>query len=129
MKRRLIRKKNMKIQILLTIIGAAALAAITINVNAGDTLLSPRAKGNEIKVVTSVANDVNLVAANRDTLLSPRATGNRITTAIGVGAAGVKCPMLGSPKYVAAVGKAARASCCGLTLAECPTMDKMGKPN
>jgi hypothetical protein len=120
---------NMKTRNLLITIGAVALTAITINLNASDALLSPRAKGNEIKVVASMANDANPVAANRDTALSPRAAGNKTSTAAGVETVAVKCPVLGSPRQVTAAGKDGRTSCCGLTLAECPTMNDMPKSN
>ena len=44
----------MKTRILLTTIGAAALTAITFNVNAGTTLLSPRDAGNQVKIAPGV---------------------------------------------------------------------------
>ena len=117
----------MKTQILLTIIGAAAFAAMTASVNASDALLSPRAKGNEINRVAAVANDANLMAASQDTSLAPRAFGNQINKVSGTTPVTVKCPAIGSPKYVTAAGKAARTSCCNLTLADCATMDNMPK--
>jgi hypothetical protein len=90
----------MKARNLLMTIGVAALAAITINVNATDALLSPRAAGNQIKVapgvtaaqpapvvqsvspraldnqtliVASVANDVNPVMECHKMIASPKA--------------------------------------------------------
>ncbi|MEI9961180.1 MAG: hypothetical protein WDM76_08675 [Limisphaerales bacterium] len=116
----------MKTRILLTILGAAALAAITTNVNAGSALLSPRASSIEIKHVSGVANDPNLVSLNTGRFVSPRASSIEIKRVSGVASvAAAKCPVLGSPKYVELAGKSARTSCCGLTVAECPTMDKM----
>ncbi|MBU6411287.1 MAG: hypothetical protein KGR98_12955, partial [Verrucomicrobia bacterium] len=79
----------MKTRNLLITIGAAALAAITINATAADALLSPRAAGNQIKHVSGFSNDPNLVAANRNVsstgaLLSPRAASVQIKTVPGV---------------------------------------------
>jgi hypothetical protein len=107
----------------------AVVAAFTFTSFAADALLSPRAAGNQVKVVATTANDITLVAANRDTALSPRAAGNKTTTAAGVETVAVKCPVLGSPRQVTAAGKDARTSCCGLTLAQCPTMNDMPKSN
>lgn len=108
----------MKTQILLTTIGAAVLAAITIN--ASDIALSPRAAANQIKTVP----DTTVVQAAPATgiALSPRDVGNQIVTVKGTETVAVKCSATGSPKHLAAVGNAARMTCCKLTLAECPTM-------
>jgi hypothetical protein len=64
----------MKTRILLTVLGAAALAAITLNVNAGDGLLAPRAAGNQIKT-TPVISAVSAVPAIN--FISPRALGSQ----------------------------------------------------
>ena len=81
MKHRLNKKKiNMKTRILLTILAAAALTAITLNVNAGVTLLSPRAAGSQAKVVPGVAA-AQPASAIQST--SPRALGNEITAVAG----------------------------------------------
>jgi hypothetical protein len=120
----------MKTKNLLTVIGAAALVAITIKVNAGDALLSPRDAGNQIKQVSGTANDVNRVTANNGTLLSPRAAGGETTAIAGMEiTTAAKCRVIGSPKYMDMAGKSARMSCCNLTLAECATMDNMPKAN
>jgi hypothetical protein len=71
----------MKIRILLTTLGMAALAAITLNVNAGDGLLSPRAAGNQIKT-TPVISIVS--AAPVISVASPRALGSQITSVASV---------------------------------------------
>jgi hypothetical protein len=124
MKRRLkLKKQNMKTQILLTTIGAAVLAAITLNVNAGTTLLSPRAQGNQIKVVPGVTAAQPASAAQS---IAPRALGNQTTTVNGIEPAVTKCPAAGNPKYLATVGSSARTTCCKSTLAECPTMSGCG---
>jgi hypothetical protein len=74
----------MKTRILLTTIGAAALAAITLNANASDALLSPRAAGNQIKHVSGIANDPNLVNTTGIVVISPRTQGNQTTTVASV---------------------------------------------
>ena len=105
----------------------AVITAFTLTTFATDALLSPRAQDNQPNVVTGVANDPDLLAASRNTLLTPRAFGNRSVTVKGVETFAVKCPVMGSPKYVAMAGSSARTSCCNLMLAECATMDKMPK--
>jgi hypothetical protein len=121
------KKVNMKIRILLTTIGAAALAAITLNVNASDTLLSPRAAGNQIKVVPGIAAAQPAQPATADqAVLSPRAAASQVATVTGTETVTVKCSATGSPKYLATAGNAARTTCCKSTLAECPTMSTCG---
>jgi hypothetical protein len=73
-----IEKQNMKTQNLLIITGAAILAAITLNVNASDTLLSPRAAANQIKTVPG-ATVVQAAPATGITL-SPRSVANQTIT-------------------------------------------------
>ena len=96
----------MKTRNLLITLGAAAFAAITINATASDTLLSPRASGNQITRASGTANDVNLVNTTGIILVSPRAAGNQIVTVAGqsneVNPA-VACAknMNGTPKAVA----------------------------
>ena len=51
-------------------IGAAALAAITFNVNAGTTLLSPRDAGNQVKAAPGITA---AQPAQTDQSVSPRA--------------------------------------------------------
>lgn len=111
----------MKTRIFLLTIGAAVLAAITINVSAGNALLSPRAADNQTKIVPAVANEPNLAVANQGTI-SPRAAGNQVQTVSDTEILAAKCPVIGSPKYVATAGNAARTSCCKMTVAECPTV-------
>jgi len=71
----------MKTKNLLTIIGAAALVAITINATANNTLLSPRAAVNQIQHVSGVT--VVQPAQTTGVALSPRAAGNQIATVAG----------------------------------------------
>jgi hypothetical protein len=78
MKRRpKLKRKNMKTRILLMTIGAAALAAITFNVNAGTALLSPRAAGNQIQATSGVTAAQPAPVAQA---VSPRMLGNQTTT-------------------------------------------------
>ena len=103
----------MKTRILLTTIGAAALAAITINASAYDIALSPRAHGNQIKTVPGVTAAQPTQPAPADqAALSPRAAASQIVTVKGTETVAVKCSATGSPKYLATVGNAARTTCC-----------------
>jgi hypothetical protein len=113
----------MKIRILLTTIAAAALAAITLNVNASDALLSPRAAGNQIKVVPGVTTAQPAFVTQTAT---PRALGNQTATVKGTETTVEKCSAIGSPKYLVTVGNEARTSCCNRTLAACPNMSTCG---
>jgi hypothetical protein len=108
------------------LIVGAFVTVFTLSTFATGALLSPRAAGNQTRVVSSVTIDQPVSVAST-VLLSPRAAGNEIATVASKEAATVKCPAIGSPKYVTAAGPAARTSCCGLTLAQCATMDQMPK--
>jgi hypothetical protein len=109
----------MKIRILLMTIGVAALAAITHNVNASDTLLTPRAAGNQIIVAPGTSDAQPAVVTQTAT---PRAAGNQTVTVNGTESAVTKCPIMGTPKSRSLAGDEARTSCCGRTLAACPNM-------
>jgi hypothetical protein len=108
-------KVNMKIRILLTTIGTAALAAITLNVNAGTTLLSPRALGNQINVAPGIAAAQPAPASQS---VSPRALGNQTSTVAS--AANDVNPvmechkMIASPKAIqaCAANPAGMSGCC-----------------
>jgi hypothetical protein len=71
----------MKTRILLTTLAAAALAAITLNVNASNTLLSPRAAGNQLKTTPAIHA---VSAAPVISLVSPRALGSQTTSVASV---------------------------------------------
>jgi hypothetical protein len=111
----------MKTRILLTTIGAAALAAITLNVNAGTTLLSPRAQGNQIKIVPEVTVTQPAPAAQS---VSPRALGNQITTVASVANdvnPVMEChKMIASPKAIqaCAANPAGMSGCCKPAVAD-----------
>ena len=122
MKRHPIKKKvNMKTRILLTTIGVAALAAITLNVNASDALLSPRAQGNQIKVVPGITAAQPAPAAQS---VSPRALGNQITTVASVANdvnPVMEChKMIASPKAIqaCAANPAGMSVCCKTAMAD-----------
>ena len=79
MQRRLNKNKNiMNTKVLLL---GAVVTAFTLTSFAGEPLLSPRAKDNQIKVVTSSISTqggtVSYVAATSSALLSPRAKDNQ----------------------------------------------------
>ena len=106
-------------------IGVAALAAITINVNASDALLSPRAAGNQIKAAPAATADGNLVAANQNSTVSPRALGNQTTTVASVAndvnpAVACASNMKGSPKAIQACVEhpTAMSGCCKPAVAD-----------
>jgi len=111
----------MKTRILLTTIGAAALAAITLNVNAGTTLLSPRATGNQIKVVPGITAAQPAFTAQA---VSPRASGNQITTVASVANdvnPVMEChKMIASPKAIQACAEhpTAMSGCCKTAMAD-----------
>ena len=71
----------MKTRILLTTVAAVAFAAISINVSAGEALLTPRAAGNQIKIVSGIAA-AQPAPVTQST--SPRALGNQTATVAGV---------------------------------------------
>ena len=94
----------MKTRILLTTIAAAAFAAITINVSAGEALLTPRAAGNQIKTVPGVTTAALAPATQT---LSPRAQGNQVKTVASTAsevtpAMACVSNMKGSPKTIQA---------------------------
>jgi hypothetical protein len=88
-------------------IGVAALAAITINVNASDALLSPRAAGSQVKAAPAATADRNLVAETQGSTVAPRALGNQATTVASVAndvnpTMACASNMKGSPKTIQA---------------------------
>jgi hypothetical protein len=111
----------MKTRILLTTIGAAALAAITLNVNAGTTLLSPRAQGNQIKVAPGITAAQPAPAAQS---VSPRALGNQTATVASVANdvnPVMEChKMIASPKAIqaCAANPAGMSGCCKTAVAD-----------
>ena len=113
----------MKIRILFTFIGGAALAAITLSANASDALLTPRAAGNQTRIVPGITEAQPAFAAQT---VTPRAAGNQAVAVKGTETIVAMCSAIGSPKYVAAAGDNARTSCCNRTLAACQNMSTCG---
>jgi len=119
-----LKKQNMKTRNLLMTIGVAALAAITLNVNASDALLSPRAQGNQIEVAPAATADRNFVAANQGSTVSPRALGNQTLTVAGVANdvnPVMECnKMITSPKAIqaCAANPAGMSGCCKTAAAD-----------
>ena len=105
----------MKIRTLLTTISAAALAAITINVSAGEALLTPREAGNQIKVIPGVTA---AQPAFTTQAVSPRALGNQTITVASVANdvnPVMEChKMIASPKAIqaCAANPAGMSGCC-----------------
>jgi hypothetical protein len=98
------KKIDMKMQILLTTIAAAALATIALDANAGTALLSPRAAGNQIKVAPGVTVAQSAPAIQSG---SPRTFGNQIAAVAGVAnevtpAMACVSNMSGNPKTIQA---------------------------
>ena len=110
----------MKTRNFLVTLGATALAAITINLNAADALLSPRAAANQIKHVSGTNNDVNLVNTT-GVAISPRALASQVKTVTGTNnelnpAALCSHYMTGSPKAIqaCAANPLAPMPCCAV---------------
>ncbi|MGA3163958.1 MAG: hypothetical protein ABSD77_07180 [Verrucomicrobiota bacterium] len=108
----------MKTQILLTTIGAAVLAAITIN--ASDIALSPRAAANQIKSVSGTT--VVQAAPATGIALSPRTAANQTITVATVANdvnPTMNCRnMTASPKAIqACTGNPANMSGCHMSTA------------
>jgi len=74
------KKANMKDQILLATLGAAAIAATTFNANASDVYLTPRAAGNQIQVAPTATAAQRAFAAQP---VAPRALGNQTKSVAG----------------------------------------------
>jgi len=94
----------MKARILLSIIAVAALAVTTINVSASETLLTPRAVGNQVKTVSGITAAQPAFSTQS---VSPRAAGNQSQTVAGVAddvnsVLACRSMMIGSPKAVQA---------------------------
>jgi hypothetical protein len=110
-----LKRQNMKTRILLTTIGAAALAATTFNVNAATALLSPRVAGNQIQAASGVTAAQPAPVAQT---VSPRALGSQTTTVASVANdvnPVMEChKMTASPKAIqaCAANPAGMSGCC-----------------
>lgn len=85
-------------------LASLALAVVTLNVFAGEALLSPRAKDNQIKTVAGSDNSPNTVTQNRNVAASPRTLDNQIKTVAGTDTSTdtltCKRKMVASPKAI-----------------------------
>jgi len=114
------KKVNMKNRILLTTIGVAVLATITLSASAHDIALSPRAKDNQIKVIPGVTATQSAPATR--VALSPRSAASQIQTAATVANdvnPTLQCRnMTASPKAIQACqANPAMTGCMGATTA------------
>ena len=93
----------MKTLIPLTL-ASLVLATVTLNLSAGDALLSPRARDNQIRTVAATDNSPNTVTQNRNVIASPRTLDNQIKTVAGAsaGADTLVCSrnMVASPRAI-----------------------------
>jgi len=107
----------MKIQALLL---GAVVVTLASSSFAAEALLSPRAAGNQIKVVATPAEAPAVTGASA--LLSPRATGNQIKTVAGIAndtnpAAICRATMDGTPKAVTECSSHANMPGCATIVA------------
>jgi len=97
----------------------AALAAITLSLNAGETLLSPRAKDTQISTAPASPGGANLATENRNFTGSPRALDHQNNVVKGVVDApnltARKCAVIGSPRQ----SENSTLSCCKVAKASC----------
>ncbi len=105
-------------------LASLALAVVTLNVFAGEALLSPRTRDNQTRIVAATDNSPNTVTKNRNAAVAPRTLDNQIKTVAGTGndAAAMDCSrkMVGSPKAIGecASHPGAPMSCCAVATAK-----------
>ena len=111
----------MKTRKIIIAFGVATLAAITINLNAGEVLLTPRQKDNQLKTVAGTNSGPNLAIENRNFLGTPRALDHQFKvvkgTNDGPNLAATLCPASGSPRHA----ESHKSSCCKVAPAKCST--------
>jgi len=106
------------------LLGAAALAAMTLNAADYTITRSPHATDNQIRRMAGTDTGAVLVKADQAVLLSPRAASNQIKIAAGVAketnpALACRSMMTGSPKAVAACADdPSHPACNGMTVAQ-----------
>jgi hypothetical protein len=109
----------MKARNVITVIGAAALAAITLSLNAGEPLRSPRALDNENKIVPGTVQYMSPATENHKVSGSPRSLDNQPNHVQGTGTsanlAARKCAVIGSPRQA----ENSTLSCCKVAKASC----------
>ena len=101
------------------------MAAITINLSAGEALLSPRAKDNQIKTAPAAASERNLATENRTFLGSPRALDNVVKTLPAtrddVNLAALDRGVIASPRGAETFPKPAVSGACCVAAKACCT--------
>lgn len=109
----------MKTKNILTIIGAVALTAVTLSLNAGEPLRSPRALDNEIKKVPVTVEKATVSVESQNLIGSPRALDNRANhvkgTAVSANLTARKCAVIGSPRHA----ENSNLSCCKVAKSAC----------
>jgi hypothetical protein len=109
----------MKTKSILTVIGAVALTAVTISLNAGEPLRSPRAQDNEIKSTTATVEKVTVTTESQNLIGSPRALDNQANhvkgTAVSANLTARKCAVVGSPRHA----ENSYLSCCKVAKSAC----------
>ena len=109
----------MKTRKIIVAFAMATLAAITINLNAGEALLTPRQKDNQLKTVAGTNSGPNLATENRDFLGTPRAFDHQVKvikgTNDGPNLAATRCAASGSPRQAESL----KGSCCKVAPAKC----------
>ena len=113
----------MKNRNFLITIGAVALTAITINLNASGVLLSPRAAGDQVKTAPAAVTGHNLATENQSATVSPRALGNQTITVAGV--LNVVNPAIACRNMIASP-KTIQACAANANMPECPVAARAG---
>lgn len=107
----------MKTRILLTV-GAAALAAIALNVSASNALLSPRAAGNQIKAAPVAVATHKSATESQSAAVSPCARGHQTMTAAC--AANDMSPATQCVRSMDGSPKAIQACAANANMPDCP---------
>ena len=109
----------MKTRNIITAIGVAALAAITLTLNAGEPLRSPRALDNETKIVPGAVEKASSATESPKFVGAPRALDNQANhikgTADSANLTARKCAVIGSPRQA----EQSTQSCCNVAKASC----------
>ena len=109
----------MKTRNIITVIGVAALAAITLSLNAGEPLRSPRALDNEIKIGPATVEKATVNTESHKSAGSPRALDNQASRIKGTGTSANltarKCAVIGSPRQA----ENSTLSCCKVAKTSC----------
>jgi len=112
-------ENKMKTQKIITAIGVAALAAITVSLNAREPLRAPRALDNETKIAPATVEKATVNTASHKVTGSPRALDNQSNQVKVAGTSANltarKCAVIGSPRQA----EQSTQSCCNVAKASC----------